>query len=518
MEGNLRLDSRAAIERGGDRGAAALAGDPGASLLVWAIGYDDDTLRMPPDSRLTMAERQTLADWIAGGMAWPEADVQHAATVTVWSDESIQATRPSHWAFRPVRVPTVPAVQDASWPANDIDRFLLAAMERNGVQPVADADPATLIRRLTFDLIGLPPTPAEVQAFVADPTPAAYDAALTRLLGSPHHGEHMARKWLDVARYADSSGKDENHAHGNAFRYRDWVVRAFNADMPWDAFVVAQLAGDLLAATDESERHDHLVATGFLQMGQKALAEQDKEKMLIDIADEQLDTIGRGFLGLTLSCARCHDHKFDPVRAVDYFALAGILRSTRTMESTAFVSAWLERPLAPAGEVSRAAAHAALLAAARTALDDARAILRPRDAADENWRTAVDAENDRWLEFLETCVRPGTCSTGPDPDGDGVWGGEFGRTPTAQGRDGRDHNPYGYTMWLAGGAVRGGMAYGATDEYGYYAVENRMQVHDLHATLLHCLGLDHTRLTFRHAGRDFRLTDVHGRVAEAILA
>ena len=202
-----------------------------------------------------------------------------------------------------------------------------------GLEPTAPADPATLVRRLAFDLTGLPPAADMTDGFVADPSPAAFAALVDELLASPHYGEHWARHWLDVVRYADSNGLDENVAHGNAWRYRDYVIAAFNADKPFDVFVLEQIAGDLLVNDETSpERNAELLtATGFLVLGPKVLAEGDETKLQMDIIDEQIDTIGKSFLGLALGCARCHDHKFDPISQADYYALAGILQSTRTM-------------------------------------------------------------------------------------------------------------------------------------------------------------------------------------------
>src|SRR5262249_35901323 len=205
---------------------------------------------------------------------------------------------------------------------------------------------------------GLPPTPEDIGAFLADDTPEAFARVVERLLGSPQYGERWARHWLDVARYADSNGLDENVAHGNAWRYRAYVVDAFNRDTPFDRFLVEQIAGDLLPADcDEPTRHERLIATGFLALGPKVLAEVDETKMEMDIVDEQVDTVGRAFMGLTLGCARCHDHKFDPIDTTDYYALAGIFRSTRTMETFKKVARWHENPLTGSKNEGRQADH-----------------------------------------------------------------------------------------------------------------------------------------------------------------
>jgi hypothetical protein len=269
-----------------------------------------------------------------------------------------QAERDPDWAFRPLRSPSPPACDDASWSANPIDRFVHARLRAEGVAPVAAADKRTLIRRATFALTGLPPTADEVDAFLADASPEAFARVVDRLLASPHHGEHQARAWLDLARYSDSNGLDENLAFGNAWRYRDWVVKAHNEDLPYDRFVTMQIAGDLLA--DEPEVGvDGYVATGFLALGPRMLAEQDKEKLVLDTVDEQVDLVGRTVLGLTIGCARCHDHKFDPIPTRDYYALAGLFRSSKSFHNLDHVSRWFDREAASDADVAaRKAAEA----------------------------------------------------------------------------------------------------------------------------------------------------------------
>jgi hypothetical protein len=251
----------------------------------------------------------------------------------------------------------VPKVRDTAWPQSPLDHFILAKLEEKGLKPAAPADRPTLIRRATYDLIGLPPTPEEIDAFVKDRTPNAFAKVVDRLLASPQYGERWGRHWLDIARYADSNGLDENVAFGNAWRYRDYVVKAFNDDLPFDQFVHEQIAGDLLASDDSAVRHRRLIATGFLSLGPKVLAEVDEKKMEMDIVDEQIDTMGRAFLGLTLGCARCHDHKFDPFPMTDYYGLAGIFKSTKTMEHFKKVARWHEVPLASKKDVALKVAH-----------------------------------------------------------------------------------------------------------------------------------------------------------------
>ena len=260
-------------------------------------------------------------------------------------------------------------MKNTEWPQTPVDHFILAKLETAKQLPATSADKRTLLRRLTFDLIGLPPTPEEIAAYLADDRPDASARLIDRLLASPAYGERWGRHWLDVARYADSNGLDENVAQGNAWRYRDYVVAAFNSDKPYDRFLVEQLAGDLLPATDEAERHNQLIATGFLAIGPKVLAEVDEDKMQMDIVDEQIDTTGRAFLGLTLGCARCHDHKFDPIDTADYYGLAGIFKSTKTMLTMKKVAKWHENLLPSAAASAMQAEYDAQLAAKKQAIE-----------------------------------------------------------------------------------------------------------------------------------------------------
>jgi hypothetical protein len=246
----------------------------------------------------------------------------------------------------------------------------LARLEAVGLAPAAAADRRTLIRRATFDLIGLPPTGAEVAAFVDDPSPDAYANVIDRLLASPRYGERWGRHWLDVARYADSNGLDENVAQANAWRYRDYVINALNRDKPYDEFVREQVAGDLIPSDDPAVRNERLVATGFVSLGPKVLAEVDKTKMEMDIIDEQIDTIGKALLGLTFGCARCHDHKFDPVSTKDYYALAGVFKSTHTMDSLATIARWHEHPLYDEAYECEKAEHDARTGGKKAAIDE----------------------------------------------------------------------------------------------------------------------------------------------------
>ena len=250
-----------------------------------------------------------------------------------------------HWAFLPLAQNiTVPEANDPAWNAHPIDRLVYQGLEQRNLTPSDIAERSDWLRRVSYDLTGLPPTTEEAQAFLNAPTPD-YAAVVDRLLASPHFGERWARMWLDAVRYADSNGQDENISMSNAWRYRDWVVQAFNRDLSYRDFLRHQLAGDLISGGNESELRDKLIATGFLVIGPKILAEQDKEKMIMDIIDEQIDTTGRAMLGISLSCARCHDHKYDPVSIREYYALAGIFNSTQTMADRDHVSKWNERDI-----------------------------------------------------------------------------------------------------------------------------------------------------------------------------
>jgi hypothetical protein len=344
--GGLRLDSREAILHGGTRGPAMVAGKPDESLLIQAVRQTGNGLKMPPSGRLTDGEANALAQWIAMGAPWASA--------------APPAAKPSQkfWAFTAPADPVIPAVKNRDWVKAPIDAFILAALEDKQLAPAPPAGKRELIRRATFDLTGLPPMPEEVQAFLNDAKSDAFARVVDRLLASPRYGERWGRHWLDVARYADSNGLDENLVYRNAYRYRDYVIQAFNKDKPYDQFVREQLAGDLLpGASDLATTFERWTATGYLTLGAKMLAEDDPVKMEMDIVDEQLDTASRTFMGLTVGCARCHDHKFDPIAQADYYSMAGIFKSSKTMENFKVVAKWHEYVLAPPEDRARLEAH-----------------------------------------------------------------------------------------------------------------------------------------------------------------
>ncbi len=310
QESGLRLDRRETFFHGADDGAVVVPGDADKSLLIQAVAQIGD-IKMPPSSKLSDEEIATLTKWVQIGAPWPK-DKPAANAVSATMQQPSQ-----HWAFQPVRLPALPDVQEQDWVKSPVDAFILAKLEAAGLQHSAAADRRTLIRRATFDLLGLPPTPEEVEAFVADSTPYAYAKLIDRLIESPHYGERWARYWLDVARYADTKGyvfkEDRNYPF--AYTYRDWVVQALNADLPYDQFLLKQIAADLLPRNDDRS----LAALGFLTLGRRFLNHRP------DIIDDRLDVIFRGTQGLTVTCARCHDHKFDPIPTDDYYSLYGVL-------------------------------------------------------------------------------------------------------------------------------------------------------------------------------------------------
>lgn len=316
-ESGLKVDSRQALVAGGDRGAALVPGSVGASLLIEAIRGTNDEIKMPPKGRLPKDVVADFERWVGGGAAWP-AGMPRASTV--------QAPEAAHWAFQKIN-PAPPPVHATGWAQTPVDAFIAERHQAAGVHPVRRADALTLLRRVTFDLIGLPPTPAEIAAFQADPSPAAYERVVDRLLASPHYGERWGRLWMDVARYADTAGDNADYPVPEASLYRDWIISSFNADKPYDEFVREQLAGDILARRGLARDADQaIIATGFLALSRR-YATGPYELWHLTLEDA-IDATGRAFLGLTMRCARCHDHKFDPIRQSDYYALYGAFAST----------------------------------------------------------------------------------------------------------------------------------------------------------------------------------------------
>ncbi len=413
VRGNLRVDTKDGLLQGGDNGPAIVPGDIENSFLLRAIRYEEDDYQMPPDGKLPDEVIADFEKWVEMGAPDPRA-VGQASSLP---DKTGQAGSLPHadieqgrqfWAFQPPRMSAIADVKNITWARSDIDRFILAKLEANGIHPAPDAEVHTLIRRIYFDLIGLPPTPEEMDVWTLRLTAshrragnAAHELArdpdaladglqlnekaladlVDQLLDSSRFGERWGRHWLDVARYADSNGLDINLTFHDAWRYRDWVIDAFNEDQPYDQFIIEQLAGDLLPYESDEQRTKQLVSTGFLMIGAKQLSERDKEKLRMDVVDEQIDTVGRAMLGLTLGCARCHDHKFDPIPTTDYYALAGIFRSTKTIEGikldNVFVSGWKVRPLPIQPEHAAALAeHEQRVKQLQSELDTAKAELQ----------------------------------------------------------------------------------------------------------------------------------------------
>jgi hypothetical protein len=333
-EGSLLLDSRDGIRKGGDRGPAVVPGKPKESLLLTALTHADSDLKMPPKKEQLPTEViRDFEKWIEMGA--PDPREQAAAGLSGPVD--IETGR-KFWSYRKPLAQPAPKVIDADWPRQKLDHFVLAKLEEAKLASTADASPAVLLRRLHFDLIGLPPSPAALEAFAkqvgADGLDVALAAEVDRLLATPQFGETWGRHWLDVARFAESSGKEANMSFPYAWRYRDYVIDAVNVDVPYERFLIEQIAGDLLPAKNDRERARLLIATGFLALGSKNLEEGDPLQFSADIIDEQIDTVTRSVLATSVACARCHDHKFDPFTMHDYYALAGIFGSTKTYFGT----------------------------------------------------------------------------------------------------------------------------------------------------------------------------------------
>ena len=326
--GGLQMESRESLLAGGGRGPAVVPGDPDRSLLIQAVRHSHAEVKMPPQGKLKPREIDDLASWIKAGAVWPETIVSSATGKS--GAKTITPEQRNFWAFRPVRKPALPSVRNEAWVRAPLDRFVLAKLEAKGLQPANRAAKRTLIRRAYFDLIGLPPTPEQVDAFLGDQSRNAFGAVLDGLLASPHYGERWGRHWLDVARYSDDRLQStQMDPYPNSFRYRDWVIQAFNDDMPYDLFVKAQIAGDLIAAKAGGGVVKQPLVGGLGFYGLSSLLQGQ---------DDRVDATARGFLALTVGCARCHDHKFDPIPTEDYYALLGIFTSTELDEY----------PLAPA--------------------------------------------------------------------------------------------------------------------------------------------------------------------------
>ena len=371
LKGGLHLDTREGWAKGGDSGPAIVPGEVEKSSFIKAARWSDPALQMPPKNKLPAREIAVLEEWVKRGAPDPRA----ASAASPGAKDSQASSRTNHWAYQPPRRHAPPAVRDAAWARSDLDRFLLAAMEGRNLKPAPDADPATLARRVYFDLTGLPPTPEQLDEFTRDASPVAYARTVDRLLASPRYGEHWARHWFDVVRFAESVTL-RGFVFKEAWRYRDYVIDSLHRDVPYDQFLREQIAGDLLPHASREQRERQLVATTFLTVGNWNLEEQDKKQLDMDVVDEQLDTIGKAFLGQTIGCARCHDHKFDPIPTRDYYAMAGILRNSRTLKH-ANVSEWLEVPLpVSAEEEKRLQEHETAVAALKKEIQSAKNVAK----------------------------------------------------------------------------------------------------------------------------------------------
>jgi len=329
-KGGLLLDTREGIRRGGESGHAVVPGDLDESLIISSLKYE--SFEMPPQGQLPSQVIKDFERWISMGAH----DPRDGKSALVRDTIDFESAR-DFWAFQPLRKPSVPMVKNESWLRSDVDAFIAQRLESKGIEPVADAAAVDLVRRIYFDLIGVPPTPKQADQFIAhyaDNPDAAIASLVDELLGNRMFGERWGRHWLDVVRFAESTGMERNGTYPQAWRYRDWVIDAMNQDKPYDQFVTEQIAGDWLPFETIEQRNANLIATGMLAIGPKSLNENNKEQFQLDVVDEQIDVVTRAFLGLTASCARCHDHKFDPIPQSEYYALAGIFTSTETLYGT----------------------------------------------------------------------------------------------------------------------------------------------------------------------------------------
>ena len=367
-KGNLRLDSLEAAKKGGDTGPAVVPGNLKESLLVDAINYGQ-LYQMPPKTKLPAEEIATLTKWVEMGAPWPKGAGESLAA----SDKTFDLAKrkADHWCWQPVKKVAPPSVKNEAWPRQPLDRFILAKLEEKGLGPSSPADKRTLIRRAYFDLIGLPPKPEEVEAFLKDESPQAFEKVVDGLLNSPHFGERWGRHWLDLVRYAESRGHEFEPNIPNAWQYRDYVIRALNADVPFDQFVTEHIAGDLVVnprLNPDAKFNESILGTGFWFLGEEVHSPVDIRKDETDRLDNRLDVMTKTFLGVTVTCARCHDHKFDAISQKDYYALIGFLISSgyrqvgfESLEHNRKIAAELETLRADVRkELSKLAANAAV--------------------------------------------------------------------------------------------------------------------------------------------------------------
>ncbi|VAX40704.1 FIG00929654: hypothetical protein [hydrothermal vent metagenome] len=405
VQGGLLLDSRANAHKGGDSGAAVVPGDVEKSLLIESIKYEGS--EMPPDGKLSKKVIQDFVQWIKMGAP----DPRDGKATQLHSGIDIEAGR-KFWSFSPMKKSNPPQCKNSSWCKNDIDCYILNKMESKGISPSQETSRRVLVRRLYFDIIGLPPTPEQMKEALADSSSNAIEKLVDRLLASPRFGERWGRHWLDVARFSQTNGGGTSRLYNSAWRYRDYVIASYNKDKPFDRFVREQIAGDLLPYRNNSERRENVIATAFLAMGPTTFESLDKKQLVMDVVDEQIQTVGTAFLAMTLGCARCHDHKFDPIPTNDYYALAGIFKSTRTVDSLEkSFSIWHKFPLpATPKEKEEVAQRAKKVKAAKhqlavvtnkinslkeqflmTSIDDSQAIFRGDWKKKNKWKNQIGA-------------------------------------------------------------------------------------------------------------------------------
>jgi len=384
LKAGLRLDTHDGALKGGDSGPAIVPKQADESLLISSLKYE--SFEMPPEGRLSDEVIADFVKWVNLGAPDPRTDETPAAEIPPPID---MAAGREFWSFQPPQETDPPTVLDAEWPASDIDRFILAKLEQQNLNPVGDADRNVLLRRVTYDLAGRPPTPQELDDFISDHSPEAFAKVVDRLLASPQFGERWGRYWLDLAQYGETVSTDFFFAVSNAWRYRDYVIKSLNDDKPYDQFIVEQIAGDLLPSDTDEQRSERLIATGFIALGPWLVGLPKDEQLLMDIVDLQIDKTSRAMLGLTATCARCHDHKFDPIPQTDYFALAGIFRSTKTLDGQQGNKGpyldWVRRPLPETPEATKereiaGEKHAAQVAALEAELQNSETPEQRHDA------------------------------------------------------------------------------------------------------------------------------------------
>lgn len=374
LKGSLLLDRRDGWMKGGDSGPVIFPGDPNNSILIKAIRYESSDLQMPPDRKLSKEEIADIEQWVTNGANDPrEEKIGIVKKSRPFLTKGLVEGR-KYWAFKVLKDHPLPGVGLKKWPVDPIDYFILEKLESQKLKPAVKADPNTLLRRIYFDLTGLPPSPDQINAFVLNRSPDAYSKLVDNLLGSKRFGERWGRHWLDVARYADTTGGGRNKPFPNASRYRDYVINSFNKDKPFDRFIIEQIAGDLIPSDSDSEYNENLTGTGFLALGPHNYELQDKELLRMEVVDEQLSAVGRAFMGITMGCARCHDHPFDPIPTKDYYSMAGIFRSTNSLVP-GNVASFHERELRDQFNLQRKE-HSKIMASFEKKLKEALSVLK----------------------------------------------------------------------------------------------------------------------------------------------